>query len=90
MDGEKLERAVKILKDAGASEVYLFGSQALGTAHADSDVDLGVRGLPPRQYFRMHWRLEDALDSRVDLVDFDFDADFYSVLDKIGELRKIG
>ena len=90
MDAEKLAVATKILKNAGCTEVYLFGSQATGRAGENSDVDLGVKGLPPRLFYRMHWQLEDALDMKVDLVDFDFQKDFYDLLDGIGELKKIG
>ena len=90
MTDAKLAKATKILKDAGCTEVFLFGSQATGRAHAGSDVDLGVKGLPPRLFFRMHWELEDALEMPVDLVDFDFQKDFYELLHRIGELKKIG
>lgn len=90
MSPEKLALAAKILKDAGSSEVYLFGSQATGKATENSDVDLGVKGLPPASFFRMHWKLENALDMRVDLIDFDFQKDFFELLNRIGEVKKIG
>ena len=90
MNLEKLKLASNILKKAGCTEVYLFGSQATGRANENSDVDLGVKGLPPRLFYRMHWQLEEALDMKVDLVDFDFQKDFYELLNRIGELKKIG
>ena len=90
MNLEKLKLASDILKNAGCTEVYLFGSQATGRANENSDVDLGVKGLPPRLFYRMHWQLEEALDMKVDLVDFDFQKDFYELLNRIGELKKIG
>ena len=90
MNLEKLKLASNILKNAGCTEVYLFGSQATGRANENSDVDLGVKGLPPRLFYRMHWQLEEALDMKVDLVDFDFQKDFYELLNRIGELKKIG
>lgn len=90
MDAEKINLAVKILKDAGSSDVYLFGSQAKGNATENSDIDLGVKGLPATSFFRMHWKLEDALNMKVDLVDFDFQKDFYKLLDRLGELKQIG
>ena len=90
MDARKLSIATNLLKNAGCTEVFLFGSQAMGCAHADSDVDLGVKGLPPRLFYRMHWQLEEALDMPVDLVDFDFQKDFYELLQRLGELKKIG
>ncbi|MBR0031994.1 MAG: nucleotidyltransferase domain-containing protein [Treponema sp.] len=86
----QLSTVVNLLKNAGCTEVFLFGSQATGRAHADSDIDLGVKGLPPNLFYRMCWKLEDALDMPVDLVDFDFQTDFYELLQRIGELKKIG
>jgi len=85
-----LSKATDILKNAGCTEVYLFGSQATGKAHSGSDVDFGVRGLPPRLLFRMHSDLEEALRMPVDLVDFDSQVEFYNLLQRVGELRKIG
>ena len=90
MNANLLSKATDILKSAGCSEVYLFGSQATGKAHSLSDVDLGVRGLPPRLLFRMHSDLEEALQMPVDLVDFDSQADFYDLLQRVGELKKFG
>ena len=86
----QLSKAKNLLKNAGCTDIFLFGSQATGRAHSDSDVDLGVKGLPPRLFYRMHWQLEDALDMKVDLVDFDFQRDFFELLQSMGELRKIG
>ncbi len=90
MNTEKLALATKILKNAGCTEVYLFGSQATGRANENSDVDLGVKGLPASVFFGIHYDLEQALRMRVDLVDFDFQKDFYNLLNDIGELKKIG
>lgn len=90
MDKRKLLRATKILKDAGCTEIYLFGSQANGKAGKNSDVDLGVKGLPAQSFFGIHYDLETALKMRVDLVDFDYQKDFFSLLKRNGELQKIG
>ena len=90
MDARQLSIATDILKKAGCTEIFLFGSQATGRAHAGSDIDLGVKGLPPRLFFRMHSDLEEALQMPVDLVDFDFQKDFFSLLQRVGELKKIG
>ena len=90
MNAEKLSLAIEILKKAGCTDVFLFGSQATGRAHEGSDVDLGVKGLPPAMFFRIHWQLEDLLDMKVDLVDFDFQKEFFELLLRIGELKKIG
>ena len=90
MNANVLTKATDILKKAGCTEVYLFGSQATGHAHANSDVDLGVFGLSPSLFFRTHFELENALNMKVDLVDFDYERSFYEMLNSIGELKKIG
>ena len=56
----------------------------------ENAVDLGVKGLPPKLFFRMHSDLEEALKMPVDLVDFDYQKDFFDLLQRVGELKKIG
>ena len=90
MNALALSKATDILKNAGCTEIYLFGSQATGKANPNSDVDLGVKGLPPKLFFRMLSDLEEVLKMPVDLVDFDYQTDFFNLLKKVGELKKIG
>lgn len=90
MDSETLTIATTILKNAGCTEVYLFGSQALNIANENSDIDLGVKGLHPSLFFHVHLQLENELDMKVDLVDFDYQKSFFNLLQGIGELKKIG
>ena len=90
MDAKILTKAISILKSAGCTEIYLFGSQLTGKTHSKSDVDLGVKGLPPRLFFRTHSDLEEVLKMPVDLVDFDCQIDFFNLLQRVGELKKIG
>lgn len=86
----KIKKAVIILKKAGCSEIYLFGSQATGRANENSDIDLGIRGLRSHSFFGLHYDLEQALKMKVDLVDFDYQKDLFEVLNQVGELKKIG
>lgn len=90
MESKKIALAVKILKDAGSSEIYLFGSQATGCANENSDIDLGVKGLSSEIFFGIHYDLETRLKTPVDLIDFDYQKDFYELLKRSGELKKIG
>jgi predicted nucleotidyltransferase len=51
---------------------YLFGSRIDGTAHAASDVDVGVlfdSKVPLEELIRMESRLEDSIGQKVDLLD---------------------
>ena len=78
------------LHNAGCTESYLFGSYATGTADDNSDIDIGIKGMPPRNFFSVHSMLEDATGKSVDLVDFDEKPQFFMLLQQLGELRKIG
>jgi predicted nucleotidyltransferase len=90
MDINLLTTATNILKNAGCTNVYLFGSQVRGIANDNSDIDLGVKGLKPSLFFRVHLQLENALNMKVDLVDFDYQRSFFELLQDIGELKQIG
>jgi predicted nucleotidyltransferase len=48
----RIREAAASLKEAGAREVFLFGSAARGALREGSDIDLAVAGLPPRFFFR--------------------------------------
>jgi predicted nucleotidyltransferase len=84
-----IDRAVQILKEAGCTEIYLFGSVATGETHAKSDIDLAVRGCPPDRYFQTLGRLMMALDHPVDLVALDSADPFAQFLQEKGRLRRI-
>ena len=72
---QDLQRAVQILKEAGCTQVYLFGSHASGKADEQSDFDLAVQGCPPGQFFRLVGRLYMEVDTMIDLVDLDNEND---------------
>lgn len=80
----------KLLFEKGCSEVYLFGSQVTANADEFSDIDIGIKGLPPKDFFATHSMLEDATGKTVDLVDFDEKPQFFALLQNLGELQKIG
>lgn len=85
-----IERAAQALKDAGAREVYLFGSAAHGQMREDSDIDLAVSGLPPELFYRAGAAAEDALGRTLDLVDLDEITPFTQYLKEESELLRVG
>jgi predicted nucleotidyltransferase len=85
-----VEKAVRVLKAAGAETVHLFGSAARGGLREGSDVDLAVSGLPPEVFFRAMSRAGDALGCPLDLVDLDEDTPFTRYLKEEGELLRVG
>jgi predicted nucleotidyltransferase len=85
-----IETAAQLLKNEGCQAVYLFGSMVTGNVREGSDIDIGITGLPPERFVRVYGRLSNAVSAKVDLVDFDFDRKFFSLLSKLGEVARIG
>jgi len=46
-----IEIARNVLKNEGCQSVYLFGSLVTGKHHNDSDIDIGIKGLPKGKFF---------------------------------------
>ncbi len=84
-----LRKAGKILRAAGAEEVYVFGSAATGTMNERSDVDLAVSGLPPRSFFPAMAKVSDVFERAIDLVDLDVKSPFTRYLREEGELKRV-
>lgn len=85
-----IDRAVRILKEAGCTEIFLFGSLAEGAAKEASDIDLAVRGCPRGHFFRLWGKLAWELDHPVDLVKLDADDPFALYLQKERDLVRVG
>lgn len=86
-----IRRAVEILREAGCTGVFLFGSLATGELEAGpSDIDLAVRGCPRGKFFYLLGKLLLELDHSVDLVNLDTRDAFASYLEEEGELLQIG
>jgi predicted nucleotidyltransferase len=87
---EDIEKAIILLKDEGCESVFLFGSMVTGKIHDESDIDIGITGLSPHNFFRVYAHLDRQLKNKVDLVDFDENEDFFLLLNSLGEVVKIG
>jgi predicted nucleotidyltransferase len=87
---QDVELAALFLKSEGCRAVYLFGSLVTGTCHENSDIDIGIRGLPPEKFLRVYSKLDDKVSGVVDLVDFDVNDKFYNLLNSLGEVVEIG
>jgi predicted nucleotidyltransferase len=82
--------AMNILKNEGCQSIYLFGSLVTGKSHDKSDIDIGIKGLPKGIFFETCARIYFAIDNDIDIVDFDYNADFYNLLNRQGEVVEIG
>jgi predicted nucleotidyltransferase len=85
-----IEKATNLLKSEGCKTIYLFGSMVTGKIHQNSDIDIGIKGLPAEYFFKVYSKLYMDLDNKVDLVDFDYDKQFFSLLERIGEIVEVG
>ena len=82
-------KAVKILKEAGCAEVFLFGSLASQEDKDTSDIDLAVRGCPQGKFFHLLGQLLLELDHPTDLVNLDIQNAFAEFLIQEKELVQI-
>jgi len=85
-----IETAANLLKNEGCRSVYLFGSMVTGKIRDESDIDIGIKGLPPESFFRVYAKLDNNLLNDVDLIDFDENNKLYNLLNSLGEVIEIG
>jgi len=85
-----IHRAVEILKEAGCTHIFLFGSLTAGKVRDGSDIDLAIRGCPKGRFFYLLGRLLIELDHSVDLISLDRQDAFTRYLEEEGELLQIG
>ena len=60
-----------------------------GKIHQNSDIDIGITGLPAKKYFKVYALLDKELSNKIDLVDFDLYKDLYNLLNSLGEVAEI-
>lgn len=82
-----IKKAIKILKDEGCSEIFIFGSLANGEANEGSDIDIAITGLNSNRYFKVMGRLMIELENSFDLVDLDENTRFVEIIKKEGLLK---
>jgi predicted nucleotidyltransferase len=86
----KIAEAARVLKAAGAREVYVFGSVVRRRKDPPRDVDLAVSGLPPQAFFKAYAAAGSVLPLPLDLVDLDDDNAIVRYLKEEGELVRVG
>ena len=64
---EDIKKATKILKENGANEVFIFGQIANGKFNENSDIDIAVKGIKEKDFFRVL----SILMFELDLIDLD-------------------
>ncbi len=86
---EDIRAAVDILRKEGCKEIYLFGSLVHGDFSNKSDIDLAVKGLEKRHYFKILGKLMMALEHSVDLINLEKKDRFSTLLLQKGNLVRV-
>ena len=87
---QDIENATNLLKKEGCQAVFLFGSMVTGKIRDDSDIDIGVKGLPKEKFLNLFSKLYFDFENKIDLVDFDANSEFFSMLNSEEEIVQIG
>lgn len=74
---------LKCAKKYHAASVVLFGS-SLDESREAHDIDLGVKGIDPRQFFKFYAELFKGLSKPVDLVDITRKSLFNDLVEESG------
>lgn len=88
-DVEELERAIDILVQQGAAEIYLFGSMARGESGPYADWDIAVRGPLKERFFKALGLLLRHLERETDLINLDEGSPFSKYVTGKKELLRI-
>jgi len=85
-----IEKAAAILRAAGATDVYLFGSILEPIPGREpQDIDFAVKGLPPDRYYSTVGAMMTVLPLPVDVIDLDRATPFVRRLRESGRLRRV-
>ena len=68
---DQTEEHIQILKENGATEVFIFGSLANGKFNENSDIDIAVKGLKGQEFYKVASILMFELENQFDLIDLD-------------------
>ena len=88
---EDIRKAIEILKENGTKEVFIFGSIANGKVNENSDIDLAVRGINQKDFYKIAGILMFELENEFDLIDLDDNENSFSqMILRNGGLLKVG
>ena len=86
-----IKKTTKILKENGAKEVFIFGSISNGKFNENSDIDIAVKGISEKDFYKIAGILMFELENEFDLIDLDDKENRFSqMLLRIGGLLKVG
>jgi len=74
---------VKLAKKYKVSTIFLFGS-AIKPSEESNDIDLGVKGIEPRLFFKFYAELFKQLSKPVNLIDLSTRSLFNDLVEENG------
>ena len=74
---------IELAQQFNVTSVVLFGS-SLEDARTANDIDLGVRGIEPRLFFKFYAQLFKRLPRPVDLIDLSRRSRFADLVEETG------
>ncbi|MCK4914380.1 MAG: hypothetical protein KAI59_02310 [Planctomycetes bacterium] len=77
------ETIIQYAKKYNVSSMYLFGS-SLDDNQKAADIDLGVKGIVPKLFFKFYGELMRNLSKPVDLVDLSRKSLFNQIVEEKG------
>jgi len=80
---EDRETIAELAREYNVSRVILFGSSA-AQDREPNDLDLGVKGIEPRLFFRFYGELLMRLSKPVDLIDLSYKSRFTELVERDG------
>ncbi len=83
VSSEDRSRIAEVARKHGVTRVLLFGSSTT-PEHEGRDIDLGVEGIAPQDFFTLYRDLIFALSKPVDLVDLEDGTQFAEIVRREG------
>lgn len=59
-----IKKALKILKQNGATEIFIFGSIVNGKFNKDSDIDIAIRGVKQENFYKVASKLMFEIEKK--------------------------
>lgn len=75
---------IKLAKKYRVASLFLFGS-SIDQSKEANDIDIGVKGIEPRLFFKFYAELFKQLSKPVDLVDLSKKSLFNDLVEESGE-----
>ncbi len=79
----ELTTIIEYAKKFHVIQIFLFGS-VLEKGQTARDIDIGVKGLPPAQFFQFYGGLSRQISRPIDIVDLSTKNRFNTLIERIG------